>query len=237
MQVADNDDPPPATPEISVTAGSGVTEGSNAVFTVTADPAPTAPLTVNVNVSQDGDWGVSTGSQTVTIGTTGSATLTVATSNDDADETDGSVSVTVNSGDGYTVSTTQNQATVQVADNDDPPPTDLPVVSISDASVTEGELPGFSLLEFRLTLSEHAEQNVTIHYRVHMGTTSPSDHYGGSGRATIWADRTQGTIVIMVVDDRQRENTETLQIELTDADGASIDTDNNTATGTIIDND
>ncbi|MXW76745.1 MAG: fibronectin type III domain-containing protein, partial [Acidimicrobiaceae bacterium] len=77
VAVADNDDG--TTPEISIRAAGPVVEGSNAVFTVTADPAPTAPLTVNVNVSQDGDWGVSTGSQTVTIGTTGSATLTVAT--------------------------------------------------------------------------------------------------------------------------------------------------------------
>ena len=34
------DNPPPATPEISISAGSGVTEGSNASFTITASPTP-----------------------------------------------------------------------------------------------------------------------------------------------------------------------------------------------------
>ena len=114
--------PPPAAPEISVTAGSAVTEGANASFTVTADPAPTQPLAVNVTVSQSGDFGAATGTQTITIGTSGTATVTVSTSDDSADEPDGTVTVTVTAGDGYTVSTTQSSATVEVADDDDPPP-------------------------------------------------------------------------------------------------------------------
>ncbi|MDE0605487.1 MAG: S8 family serine peptidase [bacterium] len=235
--VADDDDPPPVVPEISVTAGSGVTEGANASFTVTADPAPSQPLTVDVTVSQSGDWGAATGTRSVTVPTSGSVAVTVATADDDADEPDGSVSVTVSSGDGYTVSSTAGSASVAVADDDDPLPADLPVVSVSDASVVEGELGWLSPLEFRLTLSEPSDQNITVRYRVHLGTTSPSDHYGGSSRATIWAGRTHAAIVVLVVDDTRREGEESLEIELTGADGAAIDADNNTATGTITDND
>ncbi|MYC43886.1 MAG: hypothetical protein F4X52_15300 [Acidimicrobiaceae bacterium] len=110
-------------------------------------------------------------------------------------------------------------------------------MSIADASVVEGELPGFSLLEFRLTLTRPADNNVTVSYLLYMGTTSPSDHHGGYGQARIWAGQTTGYVVILVLDDRLREADETLEIELTDADGATIDTENNTATGTIIDND
>ncbi|MXZ15959.1 MAG: Ig-like domain repeat protein [Acidimicrobiales bacterium] len=113
-------DPRP-TPEVSVTAGNSVTEGGGATFTVTASPAPTQPLTVDVTVAQDGDFGASTGSQTVTVPTGGTATFTVATSDDDVDESDGSISVTVDSGDGYTVSSTAGSASVIVADDDDAP--------------------------------------------------------------------------------------------------------------------
>ena len=235
VAVSDDDDPPPATPEISVTAGSGITEGAAASFTITADPAPAAPLQVSVTVAQDGDFGASTGSRTVAVPTSGTATVTVSTSDDDADEPDGSVSVTVANGSGYTVSSSQGTASVAVSDDDDPPVQDLPEVSVSDASVVEGELGGFSLLEFRLTLTRPSDQNITVHYRVHLGTTSPSDHHGGYGRATIWAGRTHGVIAIMVVDDKQREGDEAIEIELTGADGAAIA--DGTATGTIIDND
>ena len=111
---------PDPDPEISISGGAGVTEGDDAVFTLTADPAPQSDLTVNVSVSQSGDFGVSTGSRTVTIPTGGSAPLAVSTVDDDADEPDGSVTATLNTGSGYTVSTSANAATVAVADDDDP---------------------------------------------------------------------------------------------------------------------
>ncbi|MXW41722.1 MAG: hypothetical protein F4Z91_01280, partial [Acidimicrobiia bacterium] len=253
--VADDDDPLLVTPEVSVTAGGGVVEGGDVSFTVTADPAPSAPLQVSVTVSQDGDFGVSTGSQTVTVPTSGSVTVTLITTDDDEDEPDGSVSLSLNAGDGYIASSVQDTASVvvaddddpplvvepeisvEVADNDDPPPVDLPVVSVSDASIAEGELGWLSPLEFTLTLSEPSDQNITVNYRVYLGRTSPSDHYGGSSRVTIWAGRILSAIVIMVVDDRLREGDETLEIELIGADGAIIDTTAATAVGTIIDND
>ncbi|MYH87323.1 MAG: S8 family serine peptidase, partial [Acidimicrobiaceae bacterium] len=123
VNVADDDDPPPVTPEVSVAAGAGVTEGANASFTVAASPAPSAPLSVSVTVAQTGDFGVSTGSRTVTVPTTGSVTVTVSTSDDDTDEVGGSVTVTINSGSAYTVSDNGGRATVNVADDDDPPVT------------------------------------------------------------------------------------------------------------------
>ncbi|MXZ90989.1 MAG: hypothetical protein F4W95_10845 [Chloroflexi bacterium] len=235
VSVADNDDPPP-TPEISIAAGSRITEGGDASFTITANPAPTAPLTVNVSVSQDGDFGATTGAQTVSIPTSGSATVTVGTSDDSADEPDGSVSVAVDAGDGYTVSGSQGTATVNVDDNDDPPPQDLPEVSISDASVVEGEHGYLSPMEFTLTLSKASDEDMTVYYRVHLDETKPSDHHGGSSRVKIYAGRTQAVLVVLVVDDKQPEGDETLIVELTEAEGAVI-ADDNTAVGTIVDND
>ena len=122
MEQSQCDTPPPAKPEISIAAGSGVSEGSEATFTVTASPTPATALTVNVMVSQSGSFGASTGADTVTIPTTGSATYTVSTTNDSTDEPDGSVTATLSTGTGYTVSGTNNAATVAVSDDDDPPP-------------------------------------------------------------------------------------------------------------------
>ena len=139
------DDPPPAsptptpppTPEISIASDGDVTEGSAASFTITASPAPAADISVSVSVSQSGDYGVTTGVQTITIPTTGSYTLSVATTDDSTDEADGSVTATVSTGTGYTVSTSASAATAAVFDNDDPPQVcNLPADAISVAEVT-----------------------------------------------------------------------------------------------------
>ncbi len=126
-----------AEPEVSITTGAGVTEGGDASFTVTANPAPAADLDVSVTVSQSGDYGMVTGVQTVTIPTTGIATLTIATSDDSADETDGSVTATVNTGNGYTVSSSQGSGTVSVADDDAPAPTVAPQPTLDPQLVAD----------------------------------------------------------------------------------------------------
>ena len=128
----------PATPELSLSAGSAVDEGGNATFTVTADPAPATDLTVTWTVAQSGEYldAPGAGSRTVTLtaGTT-STDLSVATVDDGADEADGSVSVTLGMGTGYTMATGKGSAAVAVRDNDEP------VVSIAAGSgVTEGSV-------------------------------------------------------------------------------------------------
>ncbi len=130
---------PAPTSEISIAAGSGVTEGAAASFTVTASPAPASDLAVTVTVSQSGDF-ASTGSHTVTIPASGSYTLTVSTTNDSADEPDGSVTATLGAGTGYTVSSSSGAATVAVSDDD------VPELSIaSGGAVTEGAAASFTV--------------------------------------------------------------------------------------------
>ncbi len=116
--------PTPTTPTLSVTAGNDITEGGNATFTITAGPAPASALTVNIAVSQSGDFAASDalGSKTLTVPTAGSASYSVTTINDSVDEPDGSITLTLNAGSGYKLSA-QASASVDVADNDDPPPT------------------------------------------------------------------------------------------------------------------
>ena len=144
VAVSDDDDPPPAPPTISIAAGSGVTEGGSATFTVTASPTPTTALTVNLTVSQNGNFGATTGTDTVIIPTTGSATFTVSTTNDSTDEPDGSVTATLSTGTGYTVSGSNSAATVAVSDDDDPPVT--PTISIvAGSGITEGSDASFTV--------------------------------------------------------------------------------------------
>ena len=149
------DTPPLTPPEIAVSAGSAVTEGGDAVFTLTATPAPAADLAVSVSVAADGDWGVTAGSRTVTIPTTGSATLTLATTGDDADEPDGSVTVTVADGSGWTAGDPAS-GTVAVRDDDAP----LPVVTLAaGAAVTEG---GDAVFTLTASLAPAADLPVSV---------------------------------------------------------------------------
>ena len=110
-----------ATPEVSISAGTGVTEGGSATFTLRASPAPAAALTVDVTVTESGGYATA-GTRQVTVPRGGTATFTVATVDDGADEPDGSVTATLAAGTGYTVSSSRGTATVAVADNDDAAP-------------------------------------------------------------------------------------------------------------------
>ena len=211
--VADNDDPP--LPEISISGGPDVAEGGNVSFTVTATPAPTANLDVSVNVTQSGSFTTQTGVQTVTISATGSTSFTVSTDNDATDEPDGSVTATIDTGTGYTVSSIARSSTVNVTDNDDPPKkqNDLPVISIRKGdTVTEGTHASFWVdaspsptADFDVSItvsqtgtftSESGQRKVTMSssYRVPGGTTShllvatdddATDEANGSLTATI----------------------------------------------------
>ncbi len=137
--------PPPPDPEVTIAAGAGVTEGGDATFTLKATPPPAAPLSVTVTIAAEGAFGITAGKQTYAIPTTGSYTLTLATDNDGVDEADGSVSVTVEAGDGYTVGS-DSSGTVAIADDDLPPPTPDPVLTVAaGAGVTEGTAASFVL--------------------------------------------------------------------------------------------
>ena len=117
---------PDPIPALSLSGGSAVDEGASASFTIHANPAPATDVTVSVSVAQSGDWldspGAGTRSVTLAAGAT-AAGIDVATVNDNTDEPDGSVSLTLDTGTGYTVASSPNDtASVTVRDDDDPPP-------------------------------------------------------------------------------------------------------------------
>ncbi len=189
--------PPPALPVITIAGGTGVTEGGDAVFTVSASPAPTASLTVSLTVADDGtsdflaqsDEGV----RTVTIaGGQTSATLTLTTQDDSADETDGSVTTTVAGGAGYTVGT-PSTGTAAVSDDDDPPPA-TPVVSIAGGSaITEGGTARFTLTATPAPLG-------TLTVNVNVVDSGAFASSGESGAKTVTIDTTGSATLDVATD-------------------------------------
>ncbi|KKZ10914.1 MAG: hypothetical protein TH68_09565, partial [Candidatus Synechococcus spongiarum 142] len=130
VTVEDDDDP--SNPEITIAPGpSPVREGEAATFTVTAAPEPTAAVTVSLAVSEATGGGqdfVASGNEgsdkIVTIPAAGSAgagaaTFTVDTEDDGVDELNGEVTVTLETGTGYTIGD-PSSAMVTVEDDDDP---------------------------------------------------------------------------------------------------------------------
>jgi len=130
------------TPLVTVTPNvSAVTEGPTATagFTVTANPPPNSPLTVNLTVADgsvtDFVASASEGSQTVTIPAgAASAVYTVGITDDNVDEPRDMVSVTVTEGTGYLLPTSTTTATVTVNDDD----ATTVVLTIPDTAATKG---------------------------------------------------------------------------------------------------
>ena len=234
VAVADDDVPPPATPEITISGGSGITEGGTASFTISASPVPASAITVNIGVSETGDWDA-TGAATVSVNSA-TTTYTITTSDDQVDETDGSVTATVQAGSGYTVGTASS-ASVSVADDDVPPPTAQVTISIEDASAPESA----SDLVFRVTLSEASDEDITVNWRT-LTSNDPDrraragqDYWDMSGEIRISAGETSGTGAVWLYQDSQDEPDEVFTVYLYSPAGATIAREE--ATMTIIDDD
>lgn len=168
VTVHDDDLPPPV---ISIAAdAASVTEGNAAAFTLTADRAPDADLTVTLSVSEAADAdhvaAENEGAQTVTIakGAT-EAVFTVVTVDDALDEPDGSVAVSLSAGEGYTVAASPGDAArVKVTDND---AAAGPALYVDDATLREGES---WVMAFTVRLSPAAAGPVSVFV-----STRPSD--------------------------------------------------------------
>ena len=118
LTITDNDRAT-ATPELTITGGSAVTEGGDASFVISSNPAPSSSITVAYTVSQSGAFVASgqLGGKTRSV-SSASTTVAISTEDDNLDEANGSVTVTLDNGNGYTVGNS-NSATVTVNDDDD----------------------------------------------------------------------------------------------------------------------
>lgn len=128
-------------------------------------------------------------------------------------------------GDGWLDLATANYggSSVSVLLNDGAwPPTDAPTVSISDATVTEGNT-GTVYVTFTVTLSAAYGQTVTANYSTANGSaTAGSDYQSTSGTLTFAPGETSKTITAAVLGDLMFEPNETFFVNLGSPTNASI---------------
>ena len=229
VAVRDDDEP---LPEVTIAAGtSPVTEGGDAVFTLTASPLPASPLAVSVTVAASGDYGIAGASRTVTIPTAGSFTLTLATADDATDEPDGSVTVTVNDGDGYTVGSSAS-GTVSIEDDDLPPP----AVSITAdaASVTEGGKASFTVSADR---APDADLTITLSVTEAAGGDHVAADDEGTATVTIAKGATEASFSVPTVNDAVDEPDGAVTVTVSAGDGYTVSSSRGAATVSVSDND
>ena len=125
---------------VTISGGSAATEGGPAEFMVAANEAPSADLVVNLTVSEsaDSDFVASAdeGSQTVTIsaGDT-TAAYSVSTQADATHEPNGTVTVAVAPGTGYSVGRTSSAGVTVIDDHDTAPSAPAaPTVSVGSST-------------------------------------------------------------------------------------------------------
>ncbi len=108
-----------------------------------------------------------------------------------------------------------------------------PGLSVADASAQEG---AGATLDFAVTLSRAASDEVTVRYRTKNGTAKAGKDYSkASGTLTFAAGETAKTVSVPVLDDAHDEGTETFTLRLSKAKGAAIA--DGEATGTIVNSD
>ena len=229
----------PQTPMIEVRAGTEVTEGMAAAFTITANPPPASNLSVNLAVTETAGSNFiasgSEGAKRVMISNSGSATYTVATEDDDIDEPDGGVSVTIESGFGYAVGGISS-AMVTVKDDDAAPM----ITSPATASVAENTTAVLTVT------ATDADAGTTLTYTITGGADSARFSLDQSTRDLAFktapdfeapgsADNDNVYEVIVTASDGTNSTTQTITIMVTDVN------DNNPmitspATASIVEN-
>ena len=244
VAVADNDDDARAT-VVRITGGADITEGSDASFTLTGAPAPSQDITVNLRVTQSGAFAGDgeLGARTVTLGADATVTVDIPTVDDSTLEDDGSLTVTVEPGTGYTPHATDASASVAVADDEVP---SLPTIHIDDVEAPEGEE-----LHFTFTLSHAVDHEVVVYWETRFGSNAHDDENGhgpsygeavsradfryADSKVTVYPGGTRGEFWVQTYEDSHDEGREHFTVVLTEAEGAIIADE--LAIGTIVNSD
>lgn len=228
VNVNDNDAAPrgPPQPKVTITANpTTITEGTDATFTLTANPRPTTALKVRVNVTQTGSVLRGTPPSTVTFpANQTTATLTVATHDDNVDEIASEVTAQIQIGTGYTVGF-PSSATVTVNDNDIPQMT----ITANPASVTEGTDATFTIT---------ADPRPATALTVNVNVTQTGSVISGTPPSTVTfnANQTTATLRVATDDDNVRESAGTVMAQITSGVGYTVGTPSS-ASVTVNDND
>jgi hypothetical protein len=162
-------------------------------------------------------------------------TVEIPIHGDVIDEIDETFSVTLSEPEGD-VTIADGEATVTIVDDDlPPPPPPVPLVSIGDVVVTEGD-SGTTDATFTVSLSEPTTVAVSLDYATaDASATSPADYASGGGAISFLPRETTKTISVPVAGDLLDETDETFSVQLGGAIGGTIA--DGTGVATILDDD
>ena len=220
------------TPAASISAGpSSITEGTAATFRVTlGSAAPADGLTISVEVTQSGSY--IDGPAPVTVFIASGATtemLTVVTEDDSLDESDGSITVRITTGAGYTVADApDNAATTTVLDNETP----VASISAGPSPITEGTAATFTVA---IDLAAPAGGLI-----IDVDVTQSGSYIDGLAPTGVFIDAgaTTGTLTVPTEDDSLDEPDGSITAELSAfPDYTVADAPDNAAAVTVLDND
>ena len=233
-----NDDPAPAIPSISIapaSASEGNAGTSSMTFAVTLDVATINTVSVNYttgggSASAGADYVATNGTLMFAPGVT-TQNIVVPVVGDVLVEGNETLVVTLIAPSNATFGTSSATGTIV---DDDPNPA-VPSISISGASVTEGNA-GSASLTFAVQLSVSTIAPVTVDYATGGGTaTAGTDYVATSGTLTFAPGVTTQNVIVPVIGDALVEGDETLAVTLTSPSNATLGSA--TATGTILDDD
>ena len=221
VAVTDND-----LPQVSVTAGPAITEGGTAMYTVRLADAAVTGLTVPLTVDA-GTYQAVDALPTSVVFAPGETeqTLAIAIENDDTDEADGEIVLTLTATPGTYRITGAASARVAVTDND------LPQVSVTAGpAITEG---GTAM--FTVRLADAAVTGLTVPLTVDVGTYQAVDALPTS--VVFAVGETEQTLAIVIENDDTDEADGEIVLTLTAMPGTYRITGAASARVTITDND
>ena len=219
-------------PKLSI-VDTTVVEGGTAQFTVRLSPASEQTVTVSYRTASGTavagrDFDTASGTLTFTPGNRRQS-IAVPTREDDLDEPNETFTVRLNNAIGATLE--DGSATGTIVDDDVSVSVPPPTLSITDATVVEGETARFAV-----RLSPASEQTVTVSYRTVGGTAAAGQDFdAASGTLTFAPGNTRQSIAVPTRDDALDEPDETFLVTLSNPSGATLE--DGSATGTIIDDD
>ena len=233
--ITDNDSAPVV--DFNLTASSGAESVTSATIDLDLSAVSSKTVTVDYDVSGtasdsgvDYNFILSSGTLTISPGSTTGALTIGSISDDNLDEVNETVIVTLSNPSNATLGS-DDVHTYTIIDNDDPPTIDFNTTSSTGAeSVTSKAIT--------VDLSEVSSKDITVDYTVSgTATGSGTDYTLANGTLTITAGNTTGTITIAsIVNDALDEADETVIVTLSNPSNATVGSDS-VHTYTITDND
>jgi hypothetical protein len=218
-----------------------ITEGdsgsTNATFTVTLSAASGLPVTVNYNTSDgtattaDGDYAIASPTPITFAPGETSKVITVGVKGDNKFEANETFNVNLT---GATNAIIAKSIGIGTINNDDL----LPKISISDATLNEGNNGTTPNASFTITLSNPSSDTVTVNYNTSDGTATTADGDYAIASPTLLTfapGETSKVINVAVNGDNKFEANETFNVNLSGATNATIA--KGTGVGTINNDD